>query len=55
METYCVSCRKNTANKNASARKPKQNRSALSSSCAVCGKKRSRYIKNQETRRLEIR
>ena len=48
METYCVSCEKNTANKNVSARKTKQNRRMFLSNCAVCGKKKSEFIKNQE-------
>ena len=48
MEKYCVSCNKNTANENSSVRKTKQNRLMLLSNCAVCGKKKSRFIKNQE-------
>ena len=39
METYCVSCKKNTTNENSSVRKTKQNRLTLLSNCAVCGKK----------------
>ena len=39
METYCVSCKKNTGNKNSSARKTKQNKLMLLSNCAFCGKK----------------
>ena len=34
METYCISCKKYTANEN--------------SSCEVCGKKKWTLIKNQE-------
>ena len=48
MKTYCVSCKKNTANENSSVRKTKQNILMLVSNCAVCGKKKSRFIKNQE-------
>ena len=48
INTYCVSCKKNTGNKNSSIRKTKQNRLMLLSSCAVCGKKKARFIKNQE-------
>ena len=40
METYCVSCKKNTANENSSVRKTKQNRLVLLLNCAVCGKKK---------------
>ena len=48
METYCVSCKKNTANKNSSVRRTKQNRLMLVSNCAICCEKKSRFIKNQE-------
>ena len=48
MENYCVSCKKNTANENSSVRKTKQNRLMLLSNCAVCGKKKSTFIKNKK-------
>ena len=48
MESYCVSCKENPANKNLSVRKAKQNRLMLSSNCAVCGKKNSTFIHNQK-------
>ena len=48
MQIYCVSCKKNTANENSSVKKTKQNRLILLSNCAVCGKKRLAFIKNQE-------
>ena len=47
METYCVSCKKNTENKNSDARKTKQNRLMLLLICAVCGKAKSTFIKNK--------
>ena len=47
MKTYCVSCKKNTANKKSCARKNKQSRLILLPNCAVCDKKKSRIIKNQ--------
>ena len=53
METYCVSCKKNTANK-ILVLKTKQNALILSSNCAVCGRKNSRFIRNQDTSRLEL-
>ena len=53
METHCVSCKKNTANKNSSASKTKQNRLMLLSNCAICGKKKSTFIKNQELRNFD--
>ena len=48
METYSVSCKKYTANKNSSARKTKQNRLMIFANCAVCDKKKSTSIKNKE-------
>ena len=46
MEIYFVSCKKNTANEN--VRRTKKNKLMLLSNCAVFGKKKSRFIKNQE-------
>ena len=37
MDTYCISCKKNTENENSSARRTKQNRLILASNCAACG------------------
>ena len=45
METYCVSCKKNTANKNSRVRKTNQKKLMRVSSYPVCGKKKSRFIK----------
>ena len=52
METYCVSCKKNSANKNASVRRTKQNRLKIVSNGAACSKKR--FIQNQDASRLEL-
>ena len=48
METYFVNCKKYTGNENSSVRKTKQNRLILLSNCAVCRKKKSTFIKNEE-------
>ena len=48
METYCASCKENTENENSNVRKTKQNRLMLLSNCAVCGKKKSTFIKKNE-------
>ena len=48
METYCGSCKKNIANENSNGRKTKQNGLMFLWHCAVCGKKKSKFIKNQE-------
>ena len=51
---YCVSSKKNTVKKNSSVRTAKQNRLMFLSNCTICGKKKSRFIKNQEASRLEL-
>ena len=48
METYCISCKKYIENENSSVRKTKQNKLMLLIICAVCGKKKSTFIKNKE-------
>ena len=48
VETYCVSCKKYTINEDTSIRKTKQNRLMLLSNCAICGKTKWTFIKNQE-------
>ena len=45
METYYISCKKNTPNKNS---KTKQNRLMILSNIAICGKKKLAFIKNKE-------
>ena len=49
---YCVSCKKNTMNKNSSVRRTKQNRLMLVLNCAICSKKKLRFITNQEASKL---
>ena len=48
METYCVSCKKYTANENSNVRKTKQIRLMLLSNWVVCCKKKWTFIKNKE-------
>ena len=48
METYCVSCKKDTGHEESRVRKTKKNILRLLSSCAVCSKKKSTFIKNKE-------
>ena len=54
METYCVSCKKYTANKNSSVRKTKQNRLMLLSNCPLCGKKNRHLLKTKNSTTLII-
>ena len=48
MLTYCLKCKKNTKNIDAKMMKTKNGRYVLSSKCAVCGSKKSTFIKEQE-------
>ena len=50
--TYCLLCKKDTKNINPKVVKPKNNRFALVSKCAVCNKNKFRFIKGQEVKGL---
>ena len=54
MGIYCINCKKNTANKNSSVRRTKQNRLMLLPNFVVYSKKKSRFIKNQKASRLGL-
>ena len=45
-------CRKNTENTNLKIVKSKNNRSMIKSNCAICGSKKSRFIKEQQAKGL---
>ena len=51
-ETYCLPCRKYTKNTNPRIVKNKNERSMIQSNCAICGSKKSRFIKEQQAKRL---
>ena len=48
MLTYCLKCKINTKSKDAKMIKTKNGRLVLSSKYAVCGSKKSRFMKEQE-------
>ena len=48
-ETYCLACRKYTKSINPKIVRNIQNRSMIQSKCAVCGSKKSRFIKEHQT------
>ena len=52
MLTYCLKCKKNTKNIDAKMMKNKNSRFVLSSKCAVCGSKKSKFKKEQEVKGL---
>ena len=47
-ETYCLACRKYTKNNNPKIVRNTQNRLMMQSTCATCGSKKSRFIKEQQ-------
>ena len=53
-ETYCLKCRKYTKSINPKIVKNRQNRSMIKSNCAVCGGKKSRFIKEHQAMGLGI-
>ena len=52
MKSYCLKCRKNTENINPRVSKTSNNRTMVLSKYAICGSKKSRFIKTQEAKRL---
>ena len=52
MKSFCLKCRKNTENINPRVSKTSNGKTMLLSKCAICGSKKSRFIKNQEAKGL---
>ena len=52
MKSYCLKCRKDTENINSKVSKTSNGRIMILSKCAICGSKKSRFIKNQEAKGL---
>ena len=52
MNSYCLSCKKDTKNINPKIVRTKNNRLMMLSKCSVCNNKKSKFIKEQETRGL---
>ena len=48
MKSYCLKCTKDTENINPRVSNASNGRKTILSKCAVCGSKRSRFIRNQE-------
>ena len=44
MNTYCLSCKKDTRNINPKVIKTKNNRKMMLSRCSICNNKKSRFI-----------
>ena len=52
MESYCLKCKKNTKNIDPKVSASSNGRVMILSKCAICGSKKSRFIKNQQAKGL---
>ena len=52
MKSYCLKCGKDTENINPRVSNTINGRKTILSKCAICGNKKSRFIKNQEAKGL---
>ena len=52
MLSYCFKCRKNTKSINPKVSKTTNGKAIILSTCAICGSKKSKFIKQQEAKGL---
>ena len=52
MKSYCLKSIKDTENINPEVSSSSNGRTMILSKCAICGSKKSRFIKNQEAKEL---
>ena len=52
MLSYCLKCRKNTKSINPKVLKPTNSKTMILSKCDICGSKKSKFIKEQQAKRL---
>ena len=52
MESYCLKCEKNTENVDPEVSSTSNGRVMVLSKCAICGSKKSRFIKDQDAKGL---
>ena len=52
MKSYCLNCKKDTENINPRVSNTSNGRTTILSKCAICGSKKSRFIKDQEANGL---
>ena len=52
MKSYCLKCRKDTENVNPSVSSTSNGKAMILSKCAICGRKKSRFIKDQGAKGL---
>ena len=52
MLSYCLKCKKNTENINPKVLKTTNGKTMILSKCAICGSKKSKFIKEQQAKGL---
>ena len=52
MLSYCLKCKRNTKNINPKVSKTTNGKAMILSTCAICGSKNSKFIKQQEGKGL---
>ena len=52
MLSYCLKCKKNTESMNPKVSKTTNGKAMILSTCAICGSKKSRFVKEQEAKGL---
>ena len=52
MKAYCLKCKKDTENIDPNISNTSNGKAMTLSKCAICGSKKSRFIKNQEVKGL---
>ena len=52
MLSYCFKCRRNTKSINSKVSKTTNGKAIILSTCAICGSKKSKFIKEQEAKGL---
>ena len=52
MLKYCLKCKRNTGNIDSKVLKTKNGKTMLLSKCALCGSKKSKFMKKQEAKGL---
>ena len=52
MESYCLKCKKHTKNINPQVSSTSNGRLMIISKCAICGSRKSKFIKKQDAKGL---
>ena len=52
MQSFCSKCKKNTENINPKVSKTSNGKTMVLSKCAICGSKKSKFIKEQQAKGL---